>query len=303
MPCYGPLTAYRPAAGANSRRLVFDKRKSHSGIPIPVPCGQCIGCKLERSRQWALRMTHELRTQDPLSSSSFVTLTYRDRDLPANFSLDKPAYINFLKRLRDQTGPGLRFFGCGEYGEKSLRPHYHFIFFNYRPTDLKILRRDNEGNHLYDSKFLETLWPYGNNAVGDVSFDSCAYVARYCTKKITGPQAAEHYQGRTPEFTTMSRRPGIGSEYYQKYKDELLAHDTVIANGVPCSPPRYYDKKTENSDANMRRGLDKTILETLKMKRRAKIATATAKADNTSRRRYVREKVQMAKLKQKARTL
>lgn len=302
MPCYGPLTAYRPAAGANSRRLVFDKRKSHSGIPIPVPCGQCIGCKLERSRQWALRMTHELRTQPPGTQSCFVTLTYRDRDLPPNLSLDKPAYIKFMKRLRDHHGPGLRFFGCGEYGEKSARPHYHFIFFNYRPHDLKVLKRDDQFT-LYDSKFLETLWPYGNNAVGDVSFDSCAYVARYCTKKITGPAAEKHYNGRTPEFTTMCRDPGIGSDYYHKYKGELLAHDTVIANGVPCSPPRYYDKKTENSDANMRRGLDKSILETLKMKRRAKIATAQSKADNTSRRRVVRETVQIAKLKQKARKL
>lgn len=301
MPCYGPLTAYRPAAGASSRRLVFDKRKSHSGIPIPVPCGQCIGCKLERSRQWALRMTHELRSH-PGAGSCFLTLTYADRHLPANLSLDKPAYVKFMKRLREHTGPGLRFFGCGEYGEKTARPHYHFIFFNFRPADTKLLQRGEQYN-LYDSKLMNELWPFGHNAIGDVTFDSCAYVARYCTKKITGPMAEKHYNGRTPEFTTMSRGRGIGSDYYDKYKSELLAHDTVIANGVECSPPRYYDKKTENTDANMRRGLDKTILETLKMKRRAKIATPAAQADNTSRRRRVREVVQLAKLKQKARSL
>lgn len=311
MGCDGPLTAYRPAAGAPDGRLVFDKRKSNSGVAITVPCGQCSGCKLETSRQWAVRCLHELKTQPPGTASSFVTFTYNNEHLPYGYTLSLTHYQTLLKRIRELHGPGLRFFGCGEYGEKFGRPHYHIILFNYRPPDCKLYSRGAEHN-LYTSDILTETWGKGDVKIGDVTFDSCAYVARYCLKKITGPKAKAHYSiitetgdrlDRTPEFLTQSRRPGIGFDYYHKYKSELLNHDTIVINGHEVSPPRYYDKLTEKSDANMRRGLQSTIIEKIKTKRRAKAFTAAVKADNTSRRRRTKELVRAAKLKQKARIL
>lgn len=301
MPCDGPLTAYKPAAGSSDRRLVFDKRKAHSGIAVQVPCGQCSGCRLESSRQWAVRCMHELRSH-PGAGSAFLTLTYRDKDLPADRSLKLDDYQNFLKRLRHVSGAGLRFFGCGEYGETTSRPHYHIITFNYRPDDLKLYTRGEDYN-LYTSSKVDDIWGLGDVKIGDVSFESCAYVARYCMKKIKGPAAADHYNGRLPEFLTQSRSPGLGFHYYQKYKAEILAHDSIVINGHEVKPPRYYDNLTVQSDANMRQKLQLTVMENIKRKRRKLAFTPAARADNTSRRRYVKSLVREAKLKLKARIL
>lgn len=243
---------------------------------------------------------HELRAHQG-APSSFVTLTYQDKHLPELGSLDLGAYQRFMKRLRKATTPGLRFFGCGEYGEKFGRPHYHIILFNHRPSDTKLHKRGEEYN-LYTSKFMDEVWGLGNTIIGDVTFDSCAYVARYCMKKITGKLAAEHYQGRTPEFLTMSRRPGLGSTYFDKYKHEIYAHDSVIINGHPTRPPRYYDNLFDNIDANMVRPVDNTRLAALKIARRRK-ALSQPKSERSNRRRVTRELVTIAKLKLKGRTL
>lgn len=244
---------------------------------------------------------HELRAHQGKAPSSFVTLTYDPKNLPPLGSLDLPEYQNFLKRLRKITGPGLRFFGCGEYGEKFGRPHYHIIFFNYRPADAKLAKRGQDYN-LYSSKNLDEIWGLGSTVTGDVSFDSCAYVARYCLKKITGKPAADHYQGRTPEFLTMSRRPGLGQTYFLTNADEIYSHDSVIINGRPVRPPRYYDNAFNNIDANIIHPLALSRLAMLKKKRR-KLALLTPKSEKTNRRRVTSELVMLAKLKLKGKTL
>lgn len=243
---------------------------------------------------------HELRAHSG-APSAFLTLTYDPKHLPPGGTLDLPEYQKFLKRLRDKTGPGLRFFGCGEYGDKFGRPHYHIITFNYRPDDTKIAKKGQDFNY-YTSRELDEIWGLGSTIIGDVSFDSCAYVARYCLKKITGKLAADHYQGRTPEFLTMSRRPGLGADYFNKYKNEIYAHDSVIINGRPVRPPRYYDNAFDNIDANMTRPIDDTRLQLLKIKRR-RLAALTPKIERTNRRRVTSELVMLAKLKLKAKTL
>lgn len=293
MPCYGPLTAYRPAPEAPDQRLIFDKRKSHTGIAIKIPCGKCIGCRLEHSRQWAVRCMHEKRMH---TDSSFLTLTYDDAHLPPGGTLVKRDLQLFMKRYRKLAGNGVRFFACGEYGEKTQRPHYHVLLLSHRISDLRPLRtlaRDNQ-NPLYKSKTLSNLWTAGVHAIGEVTFDSCAYVARYCVKKITGPRAADHYKGRQPEFLVMSRRPGIGTAYLQKYQTEMYTHDNVIVNGVPTSLPRFYDTKYA--------GLNDTCesrLAVLKIIRRRKID----RTDNNSRRMRSKEVVTLAKLSQKGRKI
>lgn len=284
MPCYGPLTAWyskdvNPATGR--RPLVFDKRASHSGVAMQIPCGQCIGCKLEHSRQWAVRCMHEKRMH---AESAFLTLTYSPEFVPPTYSLIKRDLQLFMKRLRKTRPAGLRFFACGEYGERTLRPHYHVLLFNTYFPDQKFHKNVGE-NKLYASAELDGLWQNGNCLIGDVTFESCAYVARYVTKKVTGPKAADHYRGREPEFLVMSRRPGIGYPYYEKYGDHAYKHDGVVVNGMMVGIPKYYDTKYE--------AVDSQYLERLKVERRHR--AKLRKADSTKARLYAREQFEIKK--------
>jgi len=297
MPCYGPLTAYRPKSNSSDRRLVFRKTDSETGIPIKIPCGKCPGCKLEQSRQWAVRCMHEKRLHN---SSCFVTLTYDDNNLPNGNTLVKSDLQNFLKRLRHETGPGLRFFGCGEYGSRTSRPHYHLLLLNSDFADKRIVKSGPQYN-LYDSPALSKLWTAGTHALGDVTFESAAYVARYCMKKKQNGNTVT--DGRTPEYIVMSRRPGLGAGYFDKYKSELIDHDTIIVNGLPAALPRFYDNKLAGLT-----GFSETIslytrFELIKLKRRRKLTSPLSRADRSIRRLRIREVVALAKLKLKGETL
>lgn len=296
MPCFGPLTAFRPKSDAPSKRLVFKKTDAETGIGIKIPCGKCPGCKLEQSRQWAVRCMHEKRLHD---YSSFITLTYSDANLPPGRTLVKADLTNFMKRLRHTTGAGLRFFACGEYGENTSRPHYHVLLLNSDFTDKRLVKTGTEYN-IYESATLSRLWTYGHHAIGDVTFESAAYVARYCMKKRQDGKTVQ--DGRTPEYIVMSRRPGLGAGYFEKYKSEIINHDTIIVNGLPAALPRFYDTKLAGMT-----GLAETALytgmELIKLKRRRKLTSPLSKADRTQRRLRIREVVTLAKLKLKVKTL
>lgn len=283
MPCYRPLQAWRSkSANANGKRpLVFNRQDGFEDLPVEVPCGQCIGCKLERSRQWAIRCVHEASMYD---DNCFITLTYDDDHLPKDGSVHVEHFQKFMKRLRKKyTGKKIRFFHCGEYGDEGGRPHYHAILFNHDFEDKK-LHSIADGNRLYTSATLESLWPFGFCPVGAVTFESAAYVARYCTKKITGDGAIEHYQGRNPEYVTMSRRPGIALDWFNKYQDDILHNDFVIINGQRVGMPKFYDNQ-----------LDDKILLQLKGKRKYE---AYKHSDNNTLRRLVdRETVQLSRTK------
>ena len=249
MTCFSPLKGYKsseinPATG--KRSLVFTPREGYYDLPIKVPCGQCIGCRLERSRQWAIRCVHEASLHD---RNCFLTLTYDDYHVPLDGSLNKAHFQNFMKRLRKKYGVGIRYFHCGEYGEKFQRPHYHAIIFNHDFSD-KYLWSSKLGNDLYRSESLEGLWPYGHSSIGDVTFESAAYVARYITKKITGKEAEQHYEycnkltgeitQRQPEYVTMSRRPGIAKGWFDKYTTDVYPSDNIVIRGKKMKPPKYY---------------------------------------------------------------
>ena len=145
----------------------------------------------------------------------FITLTYSDEHLPSDKSLHVDHFQKFMKRLRKRFGEGVRYYHCGEYGEKYMRPHYHACLFNFDFPDKKIWK-ENNGNRLYISESLSELWPFGFVTIGDVTFESAAYVARYIMKKVNGDLAESHYErvdwdtGEVyhlkPEYTTMSRR-------------------------------------------------------------------------------------------------
>ena len=248
MPCFKPLQAWRtrdlnPETG--KRIISFSKHGTYYDLdePLDLPCGQCIGCRLERSRQWAIRCVHEAQCYE---RNCFITLTYSPEHLPPGGTLVLDHFQRFMKRLRKRFGSGIRFFHCGEYGEKGGRPHYHACLFNFDFDD-KELYRERDGVRLYTSAILSDLWGFGFVTVGDVSFESAAYVARYITKKITGDSAESHYGDRKPEYTTMSRRPGIGAPWFQQFGSDVFPSDEVVLRGRVMRPPRFYDSLYEHS--------------------------------------------------------
>jgi len=177
--------------------------------------------------------------------SCMLTLTYAPKHMPWGDSLHLPHFQKFMKRLRKHAQPQrIRFFHCGEYGDLYARPHYHALLFGYAFPD-RTSRGKRNGFPIWGSPSLEKLWPYGRHEIGEISFESAAYVARYILKKITGIRADDHYHGRDPEYVTMSRRPGIGRPWLDANATEVFPSDSVIARGIPMKPPRYYDQKWE----------------------------------------------------------
>lgn len=247
MPCYHPLPAWfsRHVNPTGKRSIVFNVRDAATDQKVELPCGRCLGCRLERSRQWAMRCMHEAKTHE---DNLFVTLTYDDEHLPLTEqglpTLNVRDFQLFMKRLREKYDHPIRFFQCGEYGEKTKRPHHHALLFGHRFSDMRLLNRASaSGARLYSSESLDKLWGLGFCTIGEVNFESASYVARYAMKKVYGPAAAEWYAGRLPEYLTMSRRPGIGSNFFDRYNQEIYQRDSCIVNGKEVKPPKYYDQK------------------------------------------------------------
>lgn len=263
MACYHPLKAWRHSPGPGGKASIsFRQTRNWSGEQIELPCGRCIGCRLERSRQWAMRCVHEASLY---KENRFLTLTYDNEHVPPDWSVDVREVQLFMKKLR-KVYAGVRYFFCGEYGElckncglsrvecsskgcqtfvRGLgRPHYHSIMFNLSFGDEYVWSRNN-GLDSFRSPTLEKLWGKGHCVIGQVTFQSAAYVARYCVKKITGDESEDHYEGKNSEFVVMSRRPGIGAGWYSKYKTDVFPSDSVIVQGKEVKPPRYYLAKLE----------------------------------------------------------
>lgn len=247
MPCYHPYRVFRSNRGVNPETgnwpIVFNAKDGYTDLPpIYIPCGQCIGCRLERSRVWAARCMLE---SAQYADNCFLTLTFDDAHLPCGDSLEKDTFVKFMKDLRYRFGSGIRYFHCGEYGDLSQRPHHHAILFNFSFPDRKLFSSNGVSNY-YTSEMLNRLWPYGLTLIGDVTFESCAYVARYVCKKVTGDKSKvdAHYHGRLPEYVTMSRRPGIAQDFVRQYQDDIYNYDrVVIRESVSCLPFRYFDKQ------------------------------------------------------------
>lgn len=245
MPCYFPLRAYKTSLG----EVVFVERSCYDIVSqLSLPCGQCIGCRLERSRQWAMRCMHEATLYE---SNCFVTLTYDDEHMPVRAQLDYPAFQRFMKRLRKFFEPSkARFYMCGEYGPLNFRPHFHACIFGVDFADKVYWSTGESGERIYTSVNLSALWPFGFSSIGSLTFKSAAYCARYCCEKVTGFNAQSYYAcsdsdgdyGIIPEFNRMSLKPGIGRRWYDKWVKDVYPHDFVIVNGVRCKPPKYYDK-------------------------------------------------------------
>lgn len=288
---------------ANGKVGITFKPEDSNGQTLELPCGQCIGCRLERSRQWAIRCVHEASFHD---HNSFITLTYNDDHLPPDGSLSVEHWQKFMKRLRFHHRPKkFRYFHCGEYGSKLGRPHYHACLFGLDFDDKQIFRQ-SEGATLYTSSKLDEIWGKGYTTVGDVTFESAAYVARYIMKKVTGEAAEDHYEKVDPitgeihrikpEYTTMSRRPGLGQGWIEKYMSDVYPSDEVVLlrNGKSfrMKPPKYYNGRFEIRDAE--------AMEAIRTKRKK---LARQKEDNSPERLAQRHIVKLAQVDQLKRPL
>lgn len=247
MACYRPLQAYRTSSGD----LTFDARKGDTDLKLP--CGVCIGCRVARARSWSLRCVHESQCHE---RNSFVTLTYAEDRLPPGGSLRYRDFQLFMKRLRRQSRVPIRYFVCGEYGEKLSRPHYHACLFGYDFPDKRPVTYLGKPG-AYRSDLLERLWTHGHTHLGTLNSRSAAYAARYVLKKVCGQRAADHYVSvdsdgvvhkLVPEFARMSLRPGVGAIWFDRYGGSDLRHDYAVSEGKTFSVPKYYDRLLERID-------------------------------------------------------
>lgn len=261
MSCFHPLRARR--VGGSVRILgehdgkVFESDKGQNDFT--VPCGQCIGCRLERSRQWAVRCMCEAQLYD---HNVFVTLTYEG---DVNPSLNYSDFQAFMRRVR-YAKPGVRFYMCGEYGGNYGRPHFHALLFNCWFSPRVVIRQLDSGFTLYRSPELEALWPHGFSSIGDVSLQSAGYVARYAAKSAHAGHDGKRrsvklgfvdaetgeFDPFVPEFNRMSLKPGIGAEWFAKYRAEVFGDgrlDRIVIDGMEQKPPRYFKKELARVDA------------------------------------------------------
>ena len=332
MPCFYPLTAYRSdqVTPTGKRKIVFDASKSIDKIPFGLGCGQCSGCRLERSRQWMVRIMHEAAQHD---HNMFITVTYDDEHLPTTHEESVRNYQLFMKKLRFKyPGKKISFYHTAENGEENERHHHHAIIFNfefpdkkfsrysehvdksansvgwvkptkdmpepgkviYRPlTNISSLSPDKAQSHapgaIYTSEQFTKLWANGICEFGGVTIQSAAYCSRYIMTKVNGDDAEEHYErvdtetgelySLIPEYSTMSRNPGIGKAWYDKYKNETYVHDSIIINGREVLPPKYYDRLIEEEMPD--------LIKAVKARRQANIKKQ--KANNTPERLLTRE--------------
>lgn len=284
MPCFHPLVGYRTERGT---LRVSPRRFDGEVAEIQVGCGKCLGCLARNAREKMIRIMHETQVNPP---SCFVTLTYDDEHLPPGRSLDLDHLQKFLKKLRRKMGL-TRYFAIGEYGPETLRPHYHLILFlqDFK-FDRYFWRKSDKGYPLDRSPTLETIWTFGSSEIGQTSLGSASYVARYVQQKQIFKK--DWREGEPiPEFTTMSRRPGLGRDWIQKFYSDVWPRDEVILDGKRFPPPRYYDKILE--------GRDPELYELIKKQREERGRSMAA--DNTLSRLASKEIIASQKNKQQVR--
>ena len=326
MACRFPLLAVR-AVGSDQRPSVVSRSKYRNGKKplskgfeyVELCCGQCRSCRLEKSRVWGFRIEYEAAyiEEEYGLHSTFITLTYSEKDLPYGGTLVPYHLEKFFKRFRSRIAPRkIRYYAAGEYGSKCpqheindcpvcgpvQRPHYHAIILGFDFPDREYVG-DRDGNPVYFSEFLESLWPYGFHEIGSASFESACYTARYIMKKVNGKGAQEHYTRYDPwtntwfevipEFARMSTKPGIGRDWFEKYKDGIYPSDecAVLSRGMTCMPPAYYDRIFGEGDP--------IGMEMIKAKRREKAEEAKEKGPSGES----KAKVEDARLRMLARKL
>lgn len=258
------------------RGMIYGNPLKKTGETAVRPCGNCIDCRLNYSREWAIRCTHEAQQYE---QNCVVTLTYADENLPPGGTIEPEHAIKFIKDLKayeqyHSNKIGIRQYGCAEYGcndpscgrpwcKHTMRPHYHILLFNHDFTDKRetrmCLQEDGTENKYYTSDILDKIWKRGATQIMDLNWDTAAYVARYVMKKLKGKDAQEHEQKQIQKGKQLheygnklkeqqivaSRNPGIGKAWYEKYKEDIMKRDTITIKGKNIRPPKYYDRQIE----------------------------------------------------------
>ena len=301
MACYDPLYAQVCGLNENGKKNLkiigkYKGERLHDSIDykyfknlvalnldeenfVRIPCGQCIGCRMDYAREWTSRLMCELQDYEE-NECWFVTLTYSPEALAGKeyvsdngkvvksfvtpavdkdgvvidqlWTLSKKDIQNFMKRLRRKLkDQKIRFYCCGEYGGETYRCHYHLILFGCRlpDGDLTLYKQSKLGYLYYNSRLLSDVWPFGFVVLGRVTPESCGYTARYMLKKQKGEDRNVYYDvNLEPPFTLCSRKPGLGFNYYQlHYKDsdrDFFVLPTERGN-YTFPPPRYFDRLLE----------------------------------------------------------
>lgn len=327
--CFNPIETYKVTPSRYSERkyyyhasgkhkLIFPFNKFYPYVKshpcaemVVLPCGKCEKCLCLRAKNWSIRAMHEARYYE---HNSFITLTYRDSELPFNYidgaithrgglnSYDNPATLNkrdfqlFMKRLRkmlDIKGIKIKYLMCGEYGDLRSRPHYHAIIFGYQFEDLEeVPNNPGSKDKLYDSKTLEDLWTHGKVKVGEVTTQSIAYTCRYTMKKMYGDDGIKEYQdtNRIPPYLAVSH--GVGKRFYEEFHAQIIQNDYVLhpEKFTKCQLPRYYDKLTQK-----RYGDD--FLQKIKQKRLDNFSKQYNPNEDTPARRAEKMEVYLSKIK------
>ncbi|WNK14735.1 MAG: replication initiator protein [Microvirus sp.] len=261
MACTSPLTAFRSRTvnPTGKRSLVFNSKDGFHDLPVTIPCGMCIGCRIQRARTWALRCVHESKGH---TFNSFVTLTYAPEHLPASTSIEKRTLQLFFKRLR-KAGYNYRYFASGEYGSDTNRPHYHIIFFGIDFHEDRRQYKKTKDAIYYKSPQLTQIWGLGDAIITGFNYTTAAYVAKYIIGKKLGKDSHDHpaysrldlstgeeFQVQT-EFVLMSRRPGIGSNWFEKFNQDAFPSDFLVLDAKKFGVPKYYTNKLEKTDVTL----------------------------------------------------
>lgn len=257
MPCFSPIKGYFvPNVGFRENTYRCSDAK-----PGVIPCGKCDGCYMDRVGHWTTRLGGELQTSG--GDGLFLTGTFADDALPADGGLCRSHPHDFMKSLRNRLSydakksgvlaPVLRYMMVGEYGGLTLRPHYHWIIIGWWPSDAEPARRSQAGELLHVSETISKCWPHGEINFGRVSSQSIGYVARGHVGKINPkaealgyclphPLTGEFHDVERP-FSSVSNRPGIGSEHFEQFSDDYFPSDFLIREGHRVAVPRYYAEK------------------------------------------------------------
>ncbi|WNK14875.1 MAG: replication initiator protein [Microvirus sp.] len=305
MACYAPIKACQTDDGIT---IGYHDSTGMEGNNLLLPCGKCEGCLEDRGREWATRCTHEAQMHE---HNCVLTLTYDEKNLPDNESLRHRDVQLFLKRQRQdivraqrpQSGlqaaelpllidGDMKYFMCGEYGEKKQRPHYHVMLFGLDYNDKEKWSKTPRGNQLWRSPYLDKKWGLGQALIGEMSWQSAAYITQYTIQKMTNTESKNTNKER--EYHKMSRRPGIGRTWIEKYTEDVYPEGAVLLKtGNKIKTPRYYDNHYKNQEEN----------EYEKMKyEREQTAKKNAK-DNTPERLKDKQQVHKAKIQQWSRDL
>lgn len=256
MPCFFPIEGFRAPDGS----VTFSRGAGYADLRAKVACGRCIGCRLDRAQQWAVRCVHEASLHD---SNCVITLTYDEDHLPPGGSLVRKDFQDFMKRLRRWfRGQRVGVFYCGEYGDGLQRPHFHACLFGLWFSDaVEMPGVSQSGARQWRSATLERLWPFGFSSIGDLNFQSAAYIARYSLKKVGGERAKTHYRrvdvatgeavDLEPEFVGMSLRPAIAKLWFERFGSDVFPSDFVVTQGRKAKVPRYYQRLLKRSGGDL----------------------------------------------------